>query len=417
MKLRIKIISTAIFLLALLFVCLHIFVNVKGKSLVITKLQQTLGRKTRIDSLTTSFPATIHIKNIEVEGMFSVEEIIAGAGLFDVFRNSFRLSTLKIIRPVFSLEKGRAHPAPETSNVTSGFQANSALQNGTNNKSAAANLNSMLMDTENFFLSRIYINHFIVRDGTFNFLDKSIGADGLSIKIKDLNVKVDNLNFTNKGSRIIYFDLKGKVPWGNTEEEGSIEADGWLNFFRKDMQAELKITDIDGIYLYPYYANWVDLEKARIEKAKLNFTSSISGLNNNVSAECHLELTDIVRRPRTPEESTDKAKAEKIADAVLGMFRTLNQGKIALDFTVKTTMDRPEFGFGSIKMAFENKLAQGRRASGLQAEDILKMPGNILEGTFKGAADLTKAVFEGVISVGNEAKRTVGDVFRKNNQN
>ena len=66
------------------------------------------------------------------------------------------------------------------------------------------------------------------------------------------------------------------------------------------MQAALKIKDIDAIYLYPYYSMWVDLEKARIEKAKLNFSADINGLNNNVNVECHLELTDMVRKPLEP---------------------------------------------------------------------------------------------------------------------
>ena len=68
------------------------------------------------------------------------------------------------------------------------------------------------------------------------------------------------------------------------------------------MQASVDIRDIDGIYLYPYYANWVDLEGARIEKAKLNFSSKITGINNDVNAACHLALADIVRRPLAEEE-------------------------------------------------------------------------------------------------------------------
>ncbi len=419
MRFRVKILLVVVIFLVFFFVYLHIFVNIKGKPLVVAKLQETFDRKTKIGSLTTSFPATIHIKNIEVEGLFRVDEVVAGGGLFDIFRKSFRLSTLKIIRPVVTLEKGLIQSPVKDSPIpipTPTFiPSDSDLQKKMDNKTTAPNLNPMDITKGKFLFPRFYIDHLFISDATFIFIDRSIGSDGISIKIEHLKMKADNLNFINRGNRITSFDLKGKIPWGDGQEQGSLEAEGWLDLFKKDMQATLKITDIDGVYLYPYYANWVDLEKARIEKAKLNFTSDINGLNNNITAECHLELTDIVRRPRPPEEPGDKA--EKIADAVLDIFRALNQGKIVLDFTIKTKMDRPDFGFGNIKMAFEYKLAQGRKTSGLQAEDVLKLPSNLLQGTVKGATDLTKAVIVGVASVGKEIKKAVEDTFGKEKQN
>ena len=113
------------------------------------------------------------------------------------------------------------------------------------------------------------------------------------------------------------------------------------------MLASLKIENIDAIAFYPYYSTWVDLEKARIEKAKLNFSSKIRGKDNDISAQCHLELTDIVRKVRPPEEA--QQKAERLTDAVLDMFKAMNQGKVVLDFTLHTKMDHPQFGFENIK--------------------------------------------------------------------
>jgi hypothetical protein len=158
----------------------------------------------------------------------------------------------------------------------------------------------------------------------------------------------------------------------------------------------------------------VDLEKARIEKATLNFISTIHGLNNNVTADCHLELADIVRKPRSPEDSPEREKAEQIADAVLDLFRAMNQGKIVLDFIIRTKMDRPEFGFKSVKSAFEEKLALASKANGsFQPQDLLMLPGKLLEGAVKGATDFSKAVIEGTFAVGNQLKKSVEDTFKK----
>jgi len=178
------------------------------------------------------------------------------------------------------------------------------------------------------------------------------------------------------------------------------------------MQATLKVEDIDGIYLYPYYSAWVDLEKARIEKAKLNFFSNIQGLNNDVIAQCRLELTDIVRRPRPPDEPQEKAA--RLTDAVLDKFRSLDEGKIVLEFPIKTKMDKPEFGFGEIKMAFEKKLAESTsKDRGIKPQEVLTFPAKLVEGTFKGATQLTTALIGGVISAGKEIEKAFEAAFRK----
>jgi hypothetical protein len=387
-----EILLIAFFIIILIFTGLHIFVNIQGKALLAKKLADVFNREVKIGSLVTSFPATINIKGIEAKDLFKIDEVTAGGGVFDIFRKSFKLSKLKISRPTFTLQQGLIKSAAE-------------------NNDATPDLNPKAIPKGKFLFPGFFISRLIVNDGTVNLVDKTLGKDGLTIKIKDLNIRVDNLNFSRRGSYITDFSLKGKIPWQEGQEEGKIEAEGWLNLFKKNMQATLKIEDIDGIALYPYYSNWVDLEKARIEKAKLNFISNVQSLNNDLTAYCRLELVDIVRKPRPPEEGQEKA--EKITDAVLDMLRALNQGKIVLDFTIRTKMDRPEFSFGSIKMAFEDKLAQGRKGGGLKPEDVLMFPSKLLETTVKSTTDLSKAVIDGVFAVGNELKKAFESTLKK----
>ena len=120
-----------------------------------------------------------------------------------------------------------------------------------------------------------------------------------------------------------------------------------------------------------------------------------------------MELTDIVRKPRLPEEAAEKA--EKITDAVLGIFRALNQGNIVLDFTFKTKMDRPQFGFGDIRMAFEDKLLQATRGGKSTIEEVLLFPAKLLQTTVKNATDISKALVDGTVAVG----KAVLEPFKK----
>jgi len=124
-----------------------------------------------------------------------------------------------------------------------------------------------------------------------------------------------------------------------------------------------------------------------------------------------LELTDIVRRPLGPDEQEEKTA--KITNAILDALRSANQGKIALDFLVKTKMDKPEISLSDIRMAFENKLAESKKSAGITPEDVLAMPVRLLEGTVKEFSDLTRAVIGGTAAVGIELKKAVEASFRR----
>jgi len=152
------------------------------------------------------------------------------------------------------------------------------------------------------------------------------------------------------------------------------------------------------------------LEKTRIESAKLNLTSNIKSVDNNLAAECHLELTDIVFKQRQEEEMS---KADKIAQVVLGIFKALNQGKVIVNFTIKTRMTNPEFNFGYIKTAFEDKLREGRKYSQIHNGDIIKFPVKVVGGTVKGATDLSRALIDGTFSLAKVLKETLQYAFKK----
>ena len=50
-------------------------------------------------------------------------------------------------------------------------------------------------------------------------------------------------------------------------------------------------------------------------------------------------------------------KAAKITDEVLDMFKSVDQGKIVLDFTLKTKMDSRQFGLGDVINGLEDNIA------------------------------------------------------------
>jgi hypothetical protein len=418
MKIVIKILVALLVLTVLfLFVFCHIFINLNGKFILETKLKEEFAREAWVGSVRTRFPFDVVVKNIDVKDLFTIKDVYARGGLFDIFRGSLILSELKIKGAEFALVKTATIPEPPE-NKTAEEDAESAgslqdagqqEQNKTIPEIRA--IPSDNIETGAFKFPIVRIKHLLAKDCVLNFIDYSLKDKELRFKIDNVAIKIDNFNFPVKESIITSFELKGKIPWENIEEKGMIDISGWIDLFKRNMQANVKIEDIDGVYLAPYYAGWVDLEKARIEKAKLNFSSSITGLDNDVNAACHLELTEIVFETRQDEE--EQNRAEKIAQVVLDIFKDLNQGKIVLDFNYKTKMDSPELGINAIKLAFSDKINAARKGDGFRPEDVVKLPGKLIGGTISSAAEITKSVINGTVGVGRELKKAVEGSFKR----
>jgi hypothetical protein len=391
MKLLIRIFIVVVCLALLATVALHAVVRRQGKTLLIQKLTQVFQREVLVGSVETRFPFDIIINNLQVKDRFKIGRVFAGGGLIDILRRSFVLSVLRLDGVEVNIERGQL-------NDTAGAGPGVSAAKGAPEKKEIV-----------IFLPQLVLKRFIINNGTLYFSDKNAGENGIALTIKDLHVLVDNLAFPVKRSFVTSFELSGNIPWQVGREQGTVAIEGWVDPFKKNAEATAKLEKIDGVYLHPYYAQWVDLEKTRIDKATLNVSSTLHALSNNATVDCHLELTDIVFKPRSLTEET--GKAEQIAHTVLSIFKALNDGKVILDFSFKTKLDSPVFNFAEIKTAVEDKLSQG--TTRMKFEGVGQVPGWLLEGMVNGVADVSKAAVSGALGIGQTLGKILTDPFKK----
>lgn len=400
MKPLIKILLTAIIIFVFLFITAYVAVVSHGKAILTKQIENLTQRKVNIGYVGLTLPFDLEIRNLNIAGLAEVGHIFVSPSIIGLLSGNIVLNNLKLIRPKLIYERTKAVTLDSSGNTT--ITASPQLKGDLKSESKTGRQKKQAL--------RLIFKHLSIKDGSLDFSDHTLGGEGIKIIVKDINFNLTNL-YLFPCSAITNFAFSGRIPWQEGQKEGTIEAEGWLNVFKKDMQATLKIQDINGVYLYPYYSAWVDLEKARIEKAKLNLTSNIHSLDNNLAAECHLELTDIVFKVRPDEENQDKA--EKIAVAVMDVFKALNKGKIILNFTIRTKMVSPQFSMGDVKDAFEQKLAEAKKNSQISTEDLFRVPGKVAVGTVKGATDLSKALIDGTFSIAKELKEAVEYAFKK----
>ncbi len=378
--------------------CIYAFLIVKAKFILADKLESVFGRKVNIGQLRLKPPLNLELMDLDIGGLVNIGYVYISPSIPNLLTGKLAFNKVRIINPKISCERS----LPSASAATEGVVVS-------NKPEEARSQKEIPVAAKNGGI-RLVIKSLKVRLGEINFIDHTADSRNVTVVVKNIDLNLKDL-YTYPIDVVFNFNLSGRLPWQSGEPDGKIYLEGWVNPYKKDMSADLRIEDIDAIAFYPYYSTWVDLEKARIHKAKLNFSSKIKGENNDISAQCHLELADIVRKARPPEES--QQKAERLTDAVLDMFKAMNQGKVVLDFTLHTKMDHPQFGFENIKSAFEGKLMQARTNSGLRPQDMLLWPGKMLQGGIKNGADLTKAAVDGVFALGNGLKKFFEDAMNK----
>ncbi len=246
-----------------------------------------------------------------------------------------------------------------------------------------------------------------IKDGIVHFSDAP-GGKALKLKVNKFFLNAVNVAFPPQDQDIV-FKIGGKVPWESLPDLGILEGRGRVNWVRKDINAEFKVQDIDAVFFYPYYDKWVNLEKTRIEQARLAFSCELNGRDNKVAAKCRLELSDMHFKPY--QEGEKPKMSDKLAQAVLDIFKG-EDNKLKLDFSIYTTLDQPRFGLQNIKSVVEEKIERARPLDKFRPSDAVSLSRTIVQGTFKGVNDLSKAVISGVSGIG-KAFRTIFNVCTK----
>jgi len=384
------------FSLVIILICGFIFYwYIHGEKIIIHRLQEITGRRVSLSSFDYIPPFTLRIGRLKIDDLLTVSSLDAVLSPWSFVKRGLFFKNIVLYYPKFSYKR----------NIFVG--GDKAKPSKTISFSPGKYLRKAQGVQGNLF--RLGVQNLQIKNGRFEFVDRGVIPEGLRFSLKDIDLRVDNLFIPFLATD---FFLSAKIPWSKGGAEGVLRVEGWLNIFKKSMEAKVSVEDIDGLYFYPYYAQWVNLEKSRIEKATLNFYSDIHGLNNLATVHCKVEIKDIVFKLRSPEEV--ESKEERIARAVLDIFKKISQdNKIVFEHTFQTRMDRFEFGLNQLKDSLEERIRGAKGSNMVGGGELFLFPARLLVNFFKGVTDLTSAVVKGTLGVGLQVGKTIGDSFKK----
>ncbi len=127
----------------------------------------------------------------------------------------------------------------------------------------------------------IEIDRIRIRKGTIDLEDRKVGEPPEPIRLRDIDFEIKEIQYPLASSHSP-FELRGKMKGRN--QDGSIETRGWIDLKTTDLDAILKIREIEVETFKPYYRKKVSAE---IESGTMDMESKIilKGKRIDVSGE------------------------------------------------------------------------------------------------------------------------------------
>ncbi|MBU0504019.1 MAG: DUF748 domain-containing protein [Candidatus Omnitrophota bacterium] len=274
MKRIIKILFWVVGVIIAIFILLSIAVALFAKPIVISQIEQNLKLKTSLDSLSLGFPLSVNIRNLNIRSLAKVEEVSLKPSLLAFLAGKIVLNELRVIKPEITLVMDKS---------------------GKFNFSLPENKGKR---------PPVFLAGLDIRLGKVFFIDRKIDPAGYKITLSGINVKVSKVAFPIT-SLSANFNVSAML--GENAEKGSVTASGWIDFGPKNMEGRVELKDIEMTYFTPYFQGLQDSPLAgfTVSSAKLNASSDLKAVNNNLTAKCRIKVMNL------SSEFTFKTKLDK----------------------------------------------------------------------------------------------------------
>ncbi|MCF7908044.1 MAG: DUF748 domain-containing protein [Candidatus Omnitrophica bacterium] len=399
-------------IVVLLHVALFVFINLKGRDIIIAKLQKDFGSEARLESISLSFPFAIEIKNFRSSDL-SFRKAKASLGLSNPFRR-FLISNLSLEDPVINVtldRKGvRAEPIfskswrqrskktpeeikekPSLSGQKTNFESRSVEPRQIENESKPARKFSLV-------IKNIYI-----KGGRIQLTNR-LKREPIVTIINNIDAYLKNISYPDLEKFIL--DISGALKTEEGVSRKNIALKGWVDYSNKNMEVELGLDKIDYSAFEDYYPpNW-KLEGLGVKEALLSLESNFVSENNDLTIKNTLFLDSIeYLELAEDQEGSSRAKTVKTILAFIAM----GDNKPSFNFVVKTKMDTPKIDFASIKESFNTTFNFGlggilQGAANVMQENVKEL---IKDNKELGADDAVERMKE----TGEELIDALKDIF------
>lgn len=356
MKKFFRIFAILFIIVAIVLTSGYVYLVVKGKDLIVARLEKQLGTKVSFGAVGVSYPLTIRIDQINIEGYGTAKRAFFSLSLPYLLFKEVHFSKIEVIEPniVIRRQQGDKTPwlpflevpqapaevvPPQVSEVPVAVPQVPAASEVTTPPAVstpevvtapqAPQVSPAPVETKkeqvqkfDFFARKTFF-----RNGSVEAVEVSPEGEKLVVSLKNANIEIDRVSFPVKRSVKTEFNVAGILSGfdGRLTNE-KLTASGWADFYKKDMKAQMQLTGMNG---------------------QVGLTADLVSVKNDMTVKGKMSLAF--------QSQTLPSKKEKSKSFEDFFVQTLQSSgmDVNLKFQFKTKMDK--FDVGEISISGEVK--------------------------------------------------------------
>ncbi|MFO8052395.1 MAG: DUF748 domain-containing protein [Candidatus Omnitrophota bacterium] len=387
---------------AALHIGLFALINIKGKDIAAKRMEDSLGVRPKIGSLSLKFPFILEVNDFSL-GDLSFAEATISLGSFNPFQLSLRLNRVYFDKLNFTLVREKDEFLVEPIYSTVPASRPKPSEEESSKESSSEEKDSKRTKKGKKF--SIKVKDFYLKNSTIRYIDRS-RKPNIDLTFPELNLEVNNFSYPNFGKFNI--DFISSVEAKDKILEDLIKAKGWLDFVNKNMDVILEVDSFQYGAFAQYYPSVWQPQNLGLETAVLSLNSKITAEENDLVADNLLSLEE-ANFTELKEENKKELSRQRLIKTVIGLLKKDN-GKSQIHLKLKTKMDAPEINLSLLGKGLQESVPLGPKFISEQiiykAGDAAKegmgkvkdMPKDTIEATvdtIKGTIDKIKNIFTG----------------------
>ena len=307
MKFLKKILLFFIVLFVLFVVAASFYIKRYGKAMIEEAVGASLKKKFSMANIRYQFPMGFAAEDVDLEKIFRAKNISAQFSLAAIFSRRLDIVYVILKNPVIRVERSTLAPPSERTPSEGTPSAGAPPAEG-----QPESLPGEKPAGKKF---EVFIHRLFVQNGQVQYSLESPGQK-YEFALRDLQLKAQQIALPLASIKS-NFVLTGRIDKNVTPfAQGQLEASGWFNWPRRDLQAKVKITQPDGN---------VGLRADAISK------NNIMSVNGEINVQNFIAQAVREARPKTEASSSIN---DLIADSLSSMGV-----RIGAQFSFQTKMD------------------------------------------------------------------------------
>ena len=369
-----------IVVILILNVALFIFINTKGKDVIAENIERSLGVDVSIDSLSFKFPFTVEIKNFKCADI-SFKKADIFLGMIDPFGYRIILNKVSIDElkaKVIKNEEGIVIIPPSPKDVSSGVPKESQEVKKIPSK-----------DDEPQKKLAITFKNLHIKNSQVEFIDLTADKP-FSIILDSLDIRLRGLSFPQLTKFHIRLESSVKTQKGLCQD--AIVANGWADYFRKNMDVDVNINAVNYTFFSDLYPPFWKPDNLGINEAFLSLKANLNSKDNDLLINSNIALDEI-----NFTQGLEDTSNQDLIKTILAFLKG-DKEKASLNLKLKTKMDSPKLDFSSIKGSFQDALPMGQLlvggVIGKTKETVSERVGDVKEMTVDKSIDTIKKTID-----------------------